>query len=77
MKVHGIDDSGKILEYGHKPVKTEKEIEDFIESNPEILEKDLMIISRQELTDTGTAITIQLEQFTDASNIGCSISYPI
>ena len=41
MKIHGIDDSGKVTEYDHSPVSEEKELEDYIESNPGIIEKDM------------------------------------
>ena len=29
MKIHGIDDSGKVTEYSHSPVSEEKELEDY------------------------------------------------
>jgi predicted transport protein len=50
MKIHGIDDSGKVTEYSHSPVSEEKELEDYIEKNPEIIEKGLMTLSRQQAT---------------------------
>ena len=58
MKIHGIDDSGKVTEYDHSPVSEEKELEDYIESNPEIIEKDMMILKRQQPTDGGKFVDL-------------------
>jgi predicted transport protein len=51
MKVHATDDSGNVIEYVHKPVSDETDLEDYIEKNPEIIEKGLMILKRQPVTD--------------------------
>ena len=58
MKIHGIDDSGKVTEYNHSPVSEETELEDYIESNPEIIEKDMMILKRQQPTDGGKFVDL-------------------
>ena len=58
MKIHGIDDSGKVTTYNHSPVSEEKELEDYIESNPEIIEKDMMILKRQQPTDGGKFVDL-------------------
>jgi len=58
MKIHGIDDSGKVTSYNHSPVSEEKELEDYIESNPEIIEKDMMILKRQQPTDGGKFVDL-------------------
>ena len=58
MEIYGIDDSGKVSKYKRMSVSREKEIEDFIECNPGLLEKDLMIISRQQQTSTGKIIDL-------------------
>ena len=58
MKIHGIDDSGKVTTYNHSPVSEEKELEDYIESNPGIIEKDMMILKRQQPTDAGKFIDL-------------------
>jgi len=52
MKIHAIDTSGKVTEYDHLPVSKEIELEDYIEKNPEIIEKGLMILKRQVNTDS-------------------------
>ena len=50
MIIHGIDDSGKVTEYDHSPVSEEKELEDYSESNPEIIEEDMIGLKRQQPT---------------------------
>ena len=58
MAIHSIDKDGKITPYKKMPVSKEAEIEDFIEKNPEILEKDLIIIARQKETSDGKIVDL-------------------
>ena len=59
MKIHAIDESGKVSSNFRKiPVSKEEEMEDFIENNPDILQKDLMIIGRQVDTDEGKTLDL-------------------
>ena len=58
MVIHSIDKDGKITPYKKMSVSKETEIEDFIEQNPEILEKDLIIIARQKETSDGKIVDL-------------------
>lgn len=58
MVIHSIDDKGKITPYKKMSVSKERKIEDFIEKNPEILEKDLFIIGRQKETSDGNLVDL-------------------
>ena len=54
MKIHTIEKDGKISQhYETTKIVKEKEIEDFLENNIQILEEDLMVIGRQVETDEG------------------------
>jgi len=56
--IHSIDKDGKIVPYKKMSVSKEREIEDFIEQNPGILEKDLIIIARQKETSDGKFVDL-------------------
>lgn len=56
--IHSINKDGKIIPFKKMPVSKEKEIEDFIEQNPEILEKELFVIGRQEETSEGKIVDL-------------------
>jgi len=58
VEIHSVDEKGKVSRYKKMPASLEKEIEDFIENNPDILEKDLMIIGRQIDTDEGNTVDL-------------------
>jgi hypothetical protein len=58
MGIHGIDEFGNSIEWENTPVKKEKEIEDFVEKNPSVLDKNIFIIGRQIETDINTRIDL-------------------
>ena len=57
MGIHLID-GDKVVEYEKKTVGKEFEIEDFLESHPKVLDKDIFIIGRQVPTATKTRIDL-------------------
>ena len=57
MGIHLIEND-KVVEYEKKIVGKEIEIEDFLESHPKVLEKDIFIIGRQVPTETKTRIDL-------------------
>jgi len=57
MGIHKITDKG-IEEFKHTPVSEEKEIEDYLEKHPRLLDKELQIIGRQVRTDSGKRIDL-------------------
>ncbi len=59
MKIHTIDDKGKISpHYESTKIDYEKDIETFLENNIGILEKDLMVIGRQVETNEGKLVDL-------------------
>ena len=58
MKIHGIDKEGDVSKYEHSPVSHEKEIEDYIEKNPDIIEEGLLILNRQHPTDSNKFVDL-------------------
>ena len=58
MDVYDIDESGKLTKFNHKPVNEESDIDDFIESNPDVIEPDLRIIGTQVETSTGKLVDV-------------------
>ena len=46
MGIHHIK-NGKVVDYAKKKLKSESELEDFLEKNPQVLDKDIFIIGRQ------------------------------
>ena len=69
MKIHGIDDSGKVTGYDHSPVSEEREMEDYIESNPGIIEEGMIVLARQwknidllGLDNDGNVVVIEIKK---------------
>ena len=58
MGIHGIDEFGNIIEWKNTPAKKEKDIEDFVEKNPSVLDNNIFIIGKQVKTDIKTRIDL-------------------
>ena len=50
--------SNKIVRFNQVNIPNEKDLEDFIEKNPQVLSDDLFIIGRQERTDKGKIVDL-------------------
>lgn len=63
MKLFGIDDKGKLIPYKEcdfEKIKSEEELEDLLENNPEYFfeENKVLIIGRQVITNLNTVIDL-------------------
>ena len=58
MDVYDIDESGELTKVNHKPVNEEKDIDNVIESHPDVIEPDLRIIGTQVETSTGKLVDV-------------------
>lgn len=57
MGIYVVTENG-LEGYEHRPLTDEKEIEDFVEKNPSLIEKDLYIIGKQVKTDFGKKVDL-------------------